>query len=71
MRIIIDVDNGVDYADAMAIVRLTMDEGLASEARGIPKFCHVTEWHGMACTCRDRRTEESAHSFFVRKKGGA
>jgi hypothetical protein len=67
VKIIIDIDDGVDYASAMAIVRLTMDEGLCSESRGINKFAHVTAWQGMTCYCRDRRGDDSAHSFRVSK----
>lgn len=72
-KIIIDHDPDVSPVFAVAAVKLVIEDGLVSEARGHQKYCHFTVVGGtrnkftynVCVYARDRRHSKAPHSFHV------
>ena len=59
---------------ALRAVQDVMNEGMISEARGFPKYCHVTVFRRtmrhmlpLEVYTNDRRHADAPHSFYVKR----
>ena len=69
MKVIIE-SKDVPIERAINCVRQVIDGGMISEARGIKKYCSATVYEsGIVVYCKDRRSNDSAHSFVVHTDG--
>lgn len=72
MKLSIEIDGQIEEQLALKLVAMVIQKGQISMARKVKKYCHLTTFDSsiglLEVYVRDRKTEDSLHSFVVRRR---